>query len=138
MRRRFSELPRLTRLAVVVAVLIAVLYGISFAHDVVWRREHPAPLGRTRAHVERELSARLPNGTSLDSAVSYLAHNGLEHSVTRDRESDSLYSGGPVNSSVERDVASSLIVSKSIHVMLYFDSSHKLVRREVENWLTGP
>jgi len=54
------------------------------------------------------------------------------------RESDSLFSGGPVLAIVERDVTSSFMVSESFHATLYFDASEKLVRRKVDSWYTGP
>jgi hypothetical protein len=145
MRIQFSELPRLARVGIVVAALVVILNGLSFASDVAWRRNHPAPLGRTKAEVDRALSAHLPDGISLDSAASFLAHAGLDPLVARStkelrsyRESDSLFSGGPVLSIVERNVTSSFMVSESLHVVLYFDASERLVRRKVESWYTGP
>jgi hypothetical protein len=135
----------LARAGIIVGTLIVSWNGVSLASDIVYRREHPAPLGRTEREVDRALSAHLPNGTSLDSAVSFLAHAGLDPLVARStkelrsyRESDSLFSGGPVLAIVERDVTSSFMVSESFHATLYFDASEKLVRRKVESWYTGP
>jgi hypothetical protein len=145
MRPRYSELPRIARVLVVLAAVSAIFFGGYAIGDFAHSCPNPAPLGRTDQEVSRALDSALPNGVSVDSASAFLARAGVEFGIERSKQKlrsyyaqDSNYVAGPVLQAIERDVTVSFFVTRAIQIHLYFDSAGRLARRDVHSVFTGP
>ena len=142
MTRRRSYI--VSRLTSVIAILAVVGVMTSVVSGAVYRRRHPAPLGRSVADVERFLAAQLPVGISVERASATIRNAGVEHSVNRAvadvrcyQERDTMYAGGAVIVALERDIDRSLFVTESIQLHLYFDATGQLARRRVVSVFAG-
>ena len=101
----------------------------------------PAPLGRTPEAVERELVARLPIGSPLDSAIALFKRTNIAHSIgdaPRDYIGPPHLAGGPTVRAIEREVDSDWLVSESIEIVLTYNADRRLIHHSVKSVFTGP
>lgn len=138
MNRLFNRRRWLQAIGIVALVLI-VGPEVSAA---IWRARHAAPLGRSTEAVDRTLARLLPLGTPLDSAVAVLRAAGVDmwpvEAERADAKRDTSAAGGPIMYGITGQLDANWIVTERARIDLYFDASHRLVRRHVEASLTGP
>ena len=105
-----------------------------------WFAWGPAPLGRSPEEVERELVARLPLGSPVDSAVALFKRTNIEYGVSdapRDSVGPRHMAGGPTVRAIERDIDGSWFVSESIQIVLSYSADGRLVHHSVKSVFTG-
>lgn len=119
-------------------VLLAFIVGEVWLRWFAWG---PAPLGRTPEEVERELVARLPIGSPVDSAIALFKRTNIEHGVSTappDYVGPRHLAGGPTVRAVDRDVDGDWFVSESIQIVLTYNADGHLVHHSVKSVFTGP
>ncbi|WP_284349062.1 hypothetical protein [Roseisolibacter agri] len=109
---------------------------------LIWRQQHPVPLGRSGPEVARSLATLLPAGITVDSAVAVVTRAGLDYRVAtpgQGLQPGAPYddAGGPTLVAMARDIDADLFTTRSAEIVLAFDARGRLARRHVTELSTG-
>ncbi len=109
---------------------IVAVAALALVPQMVWRARHPAPLGRSVHVIGAAVAAALPAGTSRDSVLRYLRHNGADFSI------DTL----PEHrvGAMFRVIDSDWLVSVSARVDITFDDAWRVRTTRTNPVYTGP
>lgn len=117
------------------AIMVMLLVLLPFACAGIHRMQHPAPLGRSTDAMLRSVDAKIPLGSTVDSAIKVFRSYNLAYDIYADSqrlrrfEDDSLFAKGPVLIAVQPQMARWFYVWSG-HLTLYFNDERRLVGRQ--------